>query len=175
MLAVLGLAPAATFTAQASHHLAEQKEAVELMRQLEEVGRDVRYHAGRLNSFGSSLLTSRWTYLHHMEQIKSLMNDGLRPALTRLAELQPHLPEWKHQSIDKMLEAAKALAADTNAAILTKNNAGPAPLAMNAEYRALVNQMYQHAVVLVKTSDAAATYATARMKAAGAGVKTPQT
>ena len=93
--------------------------------------------------------------------------------MTRLNEIQPQLPEWKQQSIEKMLESAKALAADTNTAILTKNDAGTKPLAMNADYKELLTRIYGHAEDLVKTSDAAGTYAAARLKAAEAGVKVP--
>jgi hypothetical protein len=46
---------------------------------------------------------------------------------------QPQLPDWKQRAVDRMLGAAKALAADTNDAILAKNDAGPAPPMMNAE------------------------------------------
>lgn len=73
-----------------------------------------------------------------------------------------------------MLDAAKTLAADTNSAILTKNDAGTVPPAMNAEYKDLVTRIYEHAETLVKTSDAAGTYASARLKAAEAGVKVPK-
>ena len=44
---------------------------------------------------------------------------------------------------------------------------------MNAEYKGLVTRIYEHAEALVKTSDAAGTYAAARLKAHEAGVKVP--
>jgi hypothetical protein len=173
MLAVIALAPSAFAASVTMEQLAMEKEGVQLIRQVEEVARDVRYNAGRLNSFTSSLQISKWTHIHHLDQIKSLVNEGLRPALARLTEIQPQLPDWKQQSIDKMLETAKTLAADTNDAILTKNDAGTVPPAMNAEYKALVTRIYEHSEALVKTSDAAGTYAAARLKAAEAGVKVP--
>jgi hypothetical protein len=73
------------------------------------VARDISHHADRLNSFTKNTLISRWTQKHHLNQIKDLVNDGLQPALTRLTEIQPQLPEWKQQTIDQMLEAAKTL------------------------------------------------------------------
>ena len=173
MLAVAGLLTSVFTGTATAQQLDTQKEGLQLIKQLEEVARDVRYSAGRLNSFTSSLLISKWTHVHHLDQIKSLVNDGLRPAMTRLNEIQPQLPEWKQQSIEKMLESAKALAADTNAAIVTTNDAGTKPPTMNAEYKELVTRIYGHAEDLVKTSDAAGTYAAARLKAAEAGVKVP--
>ena len=73
-----------------------------------------------------------------------------------------------------MLDAAKTLAADTNSAILAKNENRNIPPAMNTEYKELVTRIHEHAENLVKTSDAAGTYASARLKAAEAGVKVPR-
>ena len=174
MLAVIGLLPSAFAASATEEQIKMQKEGIELIRQTEEVARDVRYNAGRLNSFSTTLLTSKWTHVHHLVQIESLVNEGLRPALARLAEIQPQLPEWKQQSIDKMLEAARMLAADANLAIVAKREAGTVPPAMNTEYKASIARIYEHAEALVKTSDAAATYAIARLKADEAGVKVPK-
>ena len=172
MLAAFALIPSA-FAGVTPGQLEMQKEGVQLIRQVEEVARDVRYNADRLNSFTSSMQMSKWTHVHHLDQIKSLVNDGLRPALARLEEIQPQLPDWKQQAIDNMLESAKALAADVNDAILTKNEARTTPPAMNVEYKGLVTKIYGHAAALVKTSDAAGTYAAARLKAHEAGVEVP--
>jgi hypothetical protein len=174
MLAVAALLPSAFAGSPTAEQVQLHKEGLQLIRQVEEAARDVRYNAGRLNSFTSTNLISKWTHLHHLDEIKSLVNEGLRPAMARLTEIQPQLPEWKQQSIDKMLAAARALAADTESAILSKNDAGAVPPVLNAEYKALVNRMYAHAEALVKTSDAAGTYAAARLKAAEAGVSVPR-
>lgn len=174
MLAALALMSSAFAASVTVEQVEMEKEGVQLIRQVEEVARDVRYNAGRLNSFTSSIQISKWTHVHHLGQIKSLVNDGLRPALTRLEEIQPKLPDWKQQSIDKMIESAKALAADVNDAIFTKSEAGTTSPAMNAEYKALVTRIYEHAESLVKTSDAGGTYAAARLKAHAADVKVPQ-
>jgi hypothetical protein len=171
MLAVLGLLPAAFLAGETKEQIAVEKEGIELIGQVEEVARDVHYNAERLNSFTRSMMISKWTHYHHLEEIKSLVNNGLRPAITRLTEIQSQLPEWKQQSIDKMLESATALAADTNSAILSKADAGTTPPAMNAEYKELIAKVVQHAEALVKTSDAAGTYAAAHWKAAEAGLK----
>ena len=94
--------------------------------------------------------------------------------LTRLNEIQPELPEWKQQSIDKMMTAAQALAADTQAAIVEKNENGTVPMVMNTEYRDLISRIEEHASSLVRTSDAAGDYAAARLKAMEVGVKIPR-
>ena len=172
MLAAFALIPSAfaaspTVTAE---QLEMEKEGVQLIRQVE-VARDARYHAGRLSSYTRSIQVTKWTHVHHLSQIKSLVNDGLRPALMRLEEIQPQLPDWKQQAIDRLIESAKALAADVNDTFLVKNEAGALPPAMNAEYKGLVTKIYSHAEGLVKTSDAAGTYAAARLKAHEAGIK----
>jgi hypothetical protein len=170
MLAVATLLPLAFAAESPKSQVELEKEGIELIHQVEEVARDVSYNADRLNSFTKTMQVSRWTHAHHLTDIKNLVNDGLRPALNRLTEIQPQLPDWKQQSIDKMLAAAKVLAADTNSAILTKNESGTVPPAMNAEYKSFVARMYAHAEALVKTSDAAGTYAEARLKAPEAGL-----
>jgi hypothetical protein len=173
MLAAFALVPSAFAASVTVEQLEMEREGVHLIRQVEEAARGVRYNAGRLNSFATGTQMSKWTHVHHLDQIKSLVNEGIGPALTRLAEIQPQLPDWKQQAIDKMLEAAKALAADASDAILTKNEAGTTPPAMNAEYKDLVARIYEHAGALVKKSDAAGTYAAARLKAHEAGVEVP--
>lgn len=173
-LTAFALIPSALAVSVPKEQLEMEREGVQLIRQVEEVGRDVRYHAGRLNSFANSVKITRWSHAHHLEQVKSLVNEGLRPALARLEQIQPHLPEWKQQSIQKMLASATALAADASDAILTKNESGSMPPATNAAYKTLVARVYEHAEELVKTSDAAGTYAAARLKAHEAGVGVPQ-
>jgi hypothetical protein len=175
MLAAFTLVPSAFAASTTVEQLEMEQEGVQLIRQVEEVARDVRYNAGRLNSFTTDMRISKWTHVHHLDQIKSLVNEGLKPALTRLTEIQPHLPDWKQQSIDRMFESAKALAADMNDVLLAKKEAGTVPPAMNAEYKSLVTRIYSNAEKLVKTSDAAGTYAAARLKAHKAGVNVPQT
>ncbi len=173
VLAAFALLPGSLWADHHEQQVAMEKEGVQLIRQLEEVARDVRYNADRLNSFTRNMQVSKWTHVHHLNEIKNLVNEGLQPALTRLTEIQPQMPDWKQRSIDQMLESAKALAADTNDAILTKNESGALLPAMNAEYKDLVDRIYGHAETLVKTSDAAGNYAAARLKAQEAGVKTP--
>jgi len=172
-LAIFGLLPAVLVAGETSKQFEMEKEAITLINQLEDVARDVRYNADSLKSFTGSTQISRWTHYHHLEQIKSLVNDGLRPALTELTELQPQLPAWQQDSIDQMLNSAEALAADTNSAIFTMKDAGAVPPVLNAEYRELITTIYGHSEALVKTSDAATEYAAAHLQAVEAGLKVP--
>lgn len=174
MLAILGLLPAALVAGETKEPAELEKEGVQLIGQLEEVARDVRYNADHLKSFTSSAQISRWTHYHHLEQIKSLVNEGLRPALTRLTEIKSELPAWHQDAIDQMLDSAKALAADTNSAFLTKQDAGAVPPILNAEYKELISRIYGHSETLIKTSDAASAYAAAHLKAVEAGLKVPK-
>jgi hypothetical protein len=107
-------------------------------------------------------------------QIKSLVNDELRPTLDRLSEIQQDLPDWQHDTIDQMLESAKAVAAHTNSAILNMNENKNRPVALNADYREFVSQINDHADSLVKTADAAGDYAEAHQKAVDAGLTVPK-
>jgi hypothetical protein len=175
MLAVLGLLSAGLVGgASATVKQREmEKEGVMLIGQVEDVARDVRYNADRLSSLIGSTLISRWTHNHHLAQMKSLVNEGLRPALQRLTEIQPQLAAWHQDAIDQMLDSAKALAADTNSAILSQRDTGTAPLILNAEYAELIDRVKQHADALVKTADAAGEYAAVHRQAIEAGLNVP--
>lgn len=72
-----------------------------------------------------------------------------------------------------MSASAKALAANTNSAIASKNEAGSIPVFMNQEYGEFVASMHQNATALVKTSDAAGDYAEAHRRASEAGIELP--
>jgi len=154
--------------------LALEKESVKLIGQMEEVARDIHYNADRLSSLSVPARTTQWSHSHHLIQIKELVNQGLKPALARLTEIQPELKGWQQDTIDQMLASAKALAADTNSAILTHNESRSLPLGLNAEYRGLISRMNEHARTLVKTSDAAGTYAAAHEQAEQAGLRVPK-
>lgn len=174
LLTIAGLLPAALMASEtlpgSRAQMEKEKEGIQLIRQVEEVSRDLVYNAGRLNSFKNNTLISHWTHVHHLDQIKALVNDGLRPAIVRLTEIRPELPAWKQESIDRMFAAAKVLAADMNSAYLARKEAGARPPALDKEYKALISQIYDHAEVLVTTADAAETFATALLAAEEAGL-----
>ncbi len=172
-LALFGLIPAALAIGQeiSVKQLQLEKEGTKLISQMEDVARDINYNADQLDALSHRPQLSKWTHYHHLHQIKELVNDGLRPALTRLVEIQPELPSWKQDVIDQMLSSAKALAADTNSAIIERNESKNTPLVLNAEYRELISRINSHAQTLLKTSDAAADVAMAHLKANEAGLE----
>jgi hypothetical protein len=172
-LVAIGLSIPGLADTRTSNSLPAQQKAVELINQVNDVARDVRYNTNQLDSFNRRIGISEWSHTYHLNQIKSLVNEGLNPALVQLEDLQSQLPAWKQQSIDKMLKSAAALATDANSAMLERNESGSAPLAMNADYKAFVKQVHEHAENLITTSDAAAAYATAHMKAQEAGIQVP--
>ncbi len=155
---------------QTPAQIALEREGLELMRQLAEVGEEVEYHAAHLNSYTRNVRITRWTHGHHLNQIRDLVNVGLRPALTRLEQIQPQLPEWKKRAVDNLLAAARDLSADMELAILNSNSVTALPPALNATYKAAIGRIEQHSVVLIKTASAAIAYAAAHLKAAEAGL-----
>ena len=144
------------------------------MSQMEEVARDIHRSADRLDSFARTGQVSSYTHKDHLMQIKSLVNEDLQPALSRLTEIRPDLPEWQQDAVDQILDSAKGLAVNTNSAILSMNEAAGAPVLLNAEYGEFVSLISDHAEALVKTADAAGTYADAHLRAVEAGLKVAQ-
>lgn len=171
--AVLGIGLLWAGPARADDHSKLDREGIQLVRQLEEVGRDVSYHTGRLSAFTANNSISRWTHYHHLDEIKRLVNTGLRPAIVRLKAIQSALPAWKQKSVDELLEASQTLAADTTAAFMTKAENPLVEPAMNEEYKTLVAEMHRHAESVVTTSEFAASFAEAYLKLQESGVRSP--
>jgi len=144
MMAAMLMLPGGLLAVDAKTQIELEKEGIELIDDLEMVAKDIRYNAGQLQTTTLDMKATKWAHLHHLSQIKDLVNDGLNPPLKRLQEIQPDLPEWKQKSIDKMLESALALAADANAAILNKRNSGVLPAALNQEYRVRIPGQADH-------------------------------
>ncbi len=174
LLATGGLIPAAVLADETTRQFQLEKEGTELIAQVEDVSRDIHYNADRLNSFTRDSQVSRWTHYHHLEQIKSLVNEGLQPALARLMEIQPELSSWKQDAVDRMLTSARALAADADSAIVSKGDAGTRPTILNTEYADLIAKIDGHAEALIKTSDAAGDFARAHLKALEAHLEVPK-
>jgi hypothetical protein len=171
---VVSLMPMAFAFGEAPSRTDVQKEAIRLIGKVEGVSRDIRNHADRLEALNRDSLISPLTHHHYLSQIKTLVNDGLNPALVRLTAIQPELPVWKQQAVDEIVTRAKALATDTNAAITNKNETKYLPAALNYDYAALLSSINEHAQALVATSDAAGDYAKSYFKAAQAGLDLPQ-
>ena len=174
MLAIAGLLTASFVTAEPTRaqKIELQKEGIELIGKMEDVARNIHTNADRLNTMGHH--SSKLTRQHHLTQIKELVNDGLRPTLKRLTEIQPELKSWHQDVIDRMLSSATRLAADTNSAILNQNENGNLPTMLNPEYKDLVSRIAEHSETLVKTSDAASNYAAAHRQAEEAGLRLPK-
>lgn len=171
---LVGVAAARAESDHTRQQITMEREATALVERINEIGQDVHHHGRRLVSAVENMGISSWTHYHHLDSIKALVNNDLRPALKRLTELQARLPEWKQESVERMLTAARELAADASSAYVTKAaNTKVAP-AMNSEYKAFVAGVTAHAESLVKTSDAAHTFAEAHVKAAEAGLSLPK-
>ncbi|MDE3194982.1 MAG: hypothetical protein KGN84_01460 [Acidobacteriota bacterium] len=172
LLAVIALLPAALTAAETKsvREAALEKEGMELMGQVEDVARSVRNNTDTLLMHSRNGQISKWTHYHYLGEIKTLVNEGLRPALDRLGEIQSELPEWHSQAIDKMMDSARSLAADANAALLNQNASGTLPAMLNAEYRAMLESMNAHSQNLLITADAAADYASAHRQAVETGL-----
>lgn len=152
--------------------VALEKESFQLIDQIEDVARSVHYNTDALRMHASRNM-SRWTNSHHLMEIKDLINNGLNPALNRLAEIEPQLPAWEQHAIGRILESSRTLAADTNSAILNLNENKSKPILLNDEYRAFLDTMNEHAEKLVNTADASGDYADALGQALEAGLKVP--
>ena len=174
MPAIFGLLPFALVAGEVREPFEIKQEGTQLIGQMENVARNIHQNADRLDSFARTGQVSMWTHKDHLMQIKSLVNDGLRPTLDRLTEIQQDLPEWQQDTIDQMLESAKALAAGANSAIRNMNENGNRPVVLNADYREFVSDINEHADFLVKTADAAGDYAEVHQKAVEAGLTVPE-
>src|SRR5437868_7935573 len=144
MLAIFGLPPLVLAAGEVREPFEAEQEATQLIGQTEDVARGIHQSATRLDSFARTGYISTSTHKDHLMQIKSLVIEELRPTLDRLTQIQPDLPEWQQGAIDQMLESAKALAANTNSAILNINQNGNRPMLLNADYRDFVSQMNEH-------------------------------
>ncbi len=173
VLAIFTLLPAGIVADETSKVFETHKEGVQLIGKLEDVARNIRHNADFLNAFSRDSKVSTGTHYQHLDLIRSSVNNELRPTLARLVEIQPQLPAWQQDAIDRMLTSAQSLAADTNSAILTKKEAGSVPLVLHPEYTDLLARIYEHSDALVETSNAADDYAEAHLQAVEAGIKVP--
>ena len=177
ILAIVGLLPTVLIAVDLSLTVKQpdvEIEGIGLINQMEDVAREIHYHADQLGSHSRSRQTTRWTHLHHLMQIKPLVNDGLNPALRRLIEIQSRLPGWHQDTIDQLLASARTLATDATSAILNQNEASTLSIALNDEYKELITRINKHSDALVRTADAAGDYAAAQRQAVEAGLNVPK-
>lgn len=170
-LAIFGLLPLALVAGEVKEPFEFEKEGSKLIGQVEETTRNIHQYADGLDSFARTGQVSASTHKDHLMRIKALVNEDLRPTLQRLTEIQESLTEWQQDTVDQLLESAKALAANANSAILSMNENGNRPVVLNADYREFVSNMVEHADFLVTTADAAGDYGDAHQKAVEAGLR----
>jgi hypothetical protein len=176
MLAIFALLPAALVAAEIREPFEIEKEGTQLIGQVEKVARDIRQDADQLESVTRGGQVTQWSHADYLMQIKEQVNEGLQPALNRLTVIQEDLPAWQQDTVDQMLDSAKALAGNTNSAILRMNEIGRGnlPVIAGADYREFVSQINEHAEALVTTADAAGDYAEAHQNAVEAGLTVPK-
>ncbi len=147
-----------------------RKEALQLTRSIEQTSRKIQRDADDLGMGHRSQFSNR-SHNIKLQRIKTHINEQLKPAFDRLAELQPQLPEWKQGAVDQMRSSAVSLASSTNEAILKlNNNQIGRPAALNSEYGQLVASMASHADSLVQLADATSDYSGAQLKGHEAGL-----
>src|SRR5579863_1174610 len=103
--------------AELSQQTEARKEAIQLTRSIEATTRSIHQQADELVA---AQRNNRSSQLHkqRLQRIANNINEQLKPAFDRLAELQPDLPQWHQTAIDQMRTSAAALATNTNAAIV---------------------------------------------------------
>lgn len=150
--------------------IALEREATDLVQRADEVGREIQYHVDRLNRLAEHPDVSPWSHFQHLERVKFLINSQLRPALTRLAQLDGSLPDWKQDSVRRLLGAAQQLTMDVNSAFFRTSNDWRIPAPLNSAYRQFIAEMAVHAADLVTTADFTYRFASLRLKAAESGL-----
>ena len=173
-VAIIGLS-AVTARASVLDHTGpgrDRKEAVQMVGQVEEVARR-QVHADRLQDLSRSVDVSRWSHYHHLDGIKSLVNDGLRPALSRLL-CHRHAAARVEAGLDRPHDCrCEAPGRRHQLGLHRESERRWSAPAMNDDYKRFIADVASHADALVKTSDAAHSYATAHLKASEAGLRVP--
>jgi len=95
---------------------AREEKGLELIKQLADVGGELRYHANHLKSSGRNQAASQWGRGRHLHEIEELANDILYPMVTRLVETQTKIPVWSRR-LSRIAGAAKILVLDVNSAV----------------------------------------------------------
>jgi len=143
-----GQAQATTTTAEALY-----REGAELSDAVADVSADIRRHARHLERLSEQLPASRETHAAHLVAIQDLVNGPLRKRLAQLDVAKPFLPEWKQESIDRMLNSARYLAANATAASSLKWADPRIPVAMSDSYRAYIRRMVEDVARLTEASE----------------------
>lgn len=165
------LLPGTLMAMTRSDSTATRKEAIELTQHIEFTGRNIQAEIDRLDAMRRNHGISNQTHQYSLTRIASHINDQLQPAMKRLAEIKPELPQWHQQAIDQMHTSAVTLAANANAAILNRNPSESRKAAgLDTDYGQLLENINGRAVALVQVADAAADYGDAQLKGHQAGL-----
>lgn len=162
--------PTPSRTPAEARQAALEREAADLIGQVESIGRDVRLHAETVLALAANPLVLRSTHYHYLMLMQDLVNSRLGPAMARLARIEPDLPEWKRDSIARMVTASTQLAQDATSAFFAKQQDPLLLPIFKAEYRDFMRNVSAHADDLARTADAAHSYATAQLKAREVGL-----
>ena len=165
------LLPGMLMAGETSDQTKNRKEALRLTQHLEATARKIQLESEQLSVMQKSNALSNWSHQYKLHIIAVHINEQLQPALKRLAEIQPSLPEWNRHAIERMRTSAASLAANTNAAALNRGFKGTRQLPMlDSEYAQLVANINNQAQVLVQVADAAGDYGDAQLKGHRAGL-----
>lgn len=165
------LLPGTLIASTRSDQTDTRKEAIQLTQHIESTGRAIQLEADRLVTLRRNHQISNQSHQYSLSRIASHVNDQLRPAMNRLAEIQPELPQWHQHAIDQMRTSAATLAANTDAAILNRNPSESRKAAfIDAGYGQLLENINGRADALVQVADAAADYGDAQLKGHRAGL-----
>jgi exonuclease VII large subunit len=165
------LLPGTLMAGETSDKTRTRKEAIQLTQSVEGAARKIQMESEHLSVMQKTTNVSNRTHQYKLHLIATQINEQLQPALKRLAEMQPELPQWHQNAIEQMRTSAATLAANANAAVLNRGFAGvhqPAPL--DPDYGQLLKNISSQAQTLVQMADATADYGGAQLKGHRAGL-----
>lgn len=169
-LTIVLLLPASLVASESNDKTRSRKEAVQLTKQIESASRKIQEESAYLSAMQRNNQSSHRSHQHKLQAIANQVNEQLRPALIRLEQIQPDLPQWNQQAIERMRLSASNIAFHANEAVLNRNEAGSLPVTFDNDYRRLVQNISNHAEVLTQVADATVDYGTAQLKGNQAGL-----
>lgn len=170
-LTIVLLLPASLVASESNDQTRARKEAVQLTRQIESASRKIQDESAHLSAMQRNGQSSNRSHQHKLQAIANQVNEQLRPALMRLEEIQPDLPQWNQQAIERMRLSASNIAFHANEAVINRNEARTSqPASFDTDYRRLVKNISDHADALTQVADATVDYGTAQLKGTQAGL-----
>jgi hypothetical protein len=165
------LLPAALMAGETSDQTKTRKEAIQLTQSIEGSARKIQTESDHLAAMQKNGSISNFSHQYKLHSIATEINEQMQPALKRLAEIQPGLPEWNQQAVDRLRISAATLASNANAAVLNRGFAGTRqPVILDTEYGQLLKNVNSQAKTLVQVADAAGDYGEAQLKGHRAGL-----